>query len=179
MIRKRPTPSVAARLCTHCGLCCDGVLFDRVPVEEIEHERLTRLGFQVLRFETGKAYFQQACSKFDGTHCTVYEQRPESCRSFRCELFKSVERDHISLSKALSLVQEAKEVIGRLRPMLAGQPPKCMGEHWAASFESWQRSSAAERAMPSKINTVAHLTALNRILDRYFRKPKDRWIKES
>ena len=42
-----PEEGRSGGLCTSCGLCCSGVLFDWVPVAEEERERVIELGLEV------------------------------------------------------------------------------------------------------------------------------------
>jgi hypothetical protein len=74
----------AERLCTACGMCCNGVLFEIVRLQPQDSiKELEKLGMQVNRRKT-EPYFKQPCRMLDGCSCTIYEQRPTRCRRFEC-----------------------------------------------------------------------------------------------
>ena len=75
----------ATELCTRCGLCCNGVLFDVVRLAPPEIERMTRLGLPVLP-RTENPAMAQPCAALEGTRCRVYADRPARCGEFRCHL---------------------------------------------------------------------------------------------
>src|SRR5690242_14190979 len=103
-------------LCTSCGLCCNGVLFDWVPIGDEEAEQVARLGLR-LEKEDAETRFSQPCPMFDGCRCTIYADRPARCRAYRCELLKKVEAGEIPLADALRLVAEAKALADQVRPL--------------------------------------------------------------
>ena len=103
------TFTISQSLCVECGLCCGGMVFDDVELRD-EHEALTVecLGLEVE--EEDAAYFLiQPCRALKGTHCSVYEHRPECCRSFECLLLKDYKDEKISKVEALDLVQQVRE----------------------------------------------------------------------
>jgi Fe-S-cluster containining protein len=56
-----------------------------------------------------------ACLTSNG-HCTAYDERPQTCRTFRCSLLRSLEANEVTLDAALAHVTRAKalaEQVGR------------------------------------------------------------------
>lgn len=95
-------------VCQSCGLCCDGTLFDFVPL--IEREQVPS-PLVVLRDEAGARIFRQCCTALSGTSCSVYTSRPSACRVFECLLIESVKDGEIDLDSALEVVARAKSLI--------------------------------------------------------------------
>lgn len=95
-------------VCVACNLCCDGSLFNRVAVKPEEKERLQEKG----RFYTksnGEIRMRLGCHYLaDNGQCECYKQRPRKCRTYQCELLKSVEAGIIPMQDAVSIVQEAR-----------------------------------------------------------------------
>src|SRR3954454_11287224 len=81
-------------LCRACGLCCDGSLFGCATLEpqEVHDARQRRL--HVL--PRGNA-FEQPCSALttseSGYGCSIYPDRPGSCRAFTCRLYERHRRE--------------------------------------------------------------------------------------
>lgn len=113
-----PVPTDGARLCGACGMCCDGTLFDHV---DIAPENATELAAAGVRVEIGRSRLPQPCSAHrpssgaDGA-CTVYDIRPQPCRSFRCLALRRVGAGELPLEDALAQVAEARS---RERALLA------------------------------------------------------------
>jgi hypothetical protein len=56
----------------------------------------------------GNGFFLQPCSKFcDG--CTIYEERPTHCASFKCGLLTRFEQKEIDFESALNNIKQVKE----------------------------------------------------------------------
>jgi hypothetical protein len=97
---------VSQSVCRVCGLCCDGTLFSRVPLDPAEIDAMRDLGFGTVH-TSHPAYFTQPCSKFVGGSCSVYAKRPQNCRDFRCRLLRRLESGELSVEAALVLVKRA------------------------------------------------------------------------
>ena len=79
-------------LCTSCGLCCDGSLFTQVPLSADEVALLRRRGLPLLVNGERRALTQR-CAALAGSSCTIYEERPEGCRRYRCMLHAALAGD--------------------------------------------------------------------------------------
>jgi len=94
-------------LCTACGFCCDGRLFSLAPLaaDEVEWARRRRLP---LVTHSGKVSLEQPCGALETARCTVYDERPESCRRFVCVLLDRVTNGELALDAALAHVAAAR-----------------------------------------------------------------------
>jgi len=95
-------------LCTACGFCCDGRLFSLAPLTPSEAEWARRRRLPLVQ-HAASVSLEQPCGALEGTRCTVYDERPESCRKFVCVLLDQVTCGEISLETALERVAAARE----------------------------------------------------------------------
>lgn len=96
------------RLCLACGMCCDGTLFDRVPLAEEETARLKGTALTVISTQDGRPALRQRCSALEGG-CAVYHERPHACRTYRCLLLDALAQGEVDLADALQIVATTRE----------------------------------------------------------------------
>lgn len=89
-------------LCLSCGLCCDGTLFSTVPLEAGEAARLKGR----VSLVRGGGAMKQPCRALEGVSCRVYEERPATCRKFRCLALQQVEAGEVSEADAQAFIAE-------------------------------------------------------------------------
>lgn len=108
----------AARLCSACGMCCNGVLFHGMAVQPEDSLRaLSAKGLKAKRRD-GELQFQQPCPAHDGASCRIYAERPQRCRAFACRQLKGVFNGEILESTAMEKIQEARRRSDRVRELL-------------------------------------------------------------
>ncbi len=90
-------------LCVACGLCCQGVLHDLVPLDEDELDRAARLALPVVE-SPHRIAFRLPCPRLDGTRCTVYPERPRTCASYACETLRAYGAGEIEEAEALARI---------------------------------------------------------------------------
>ena len=166
-------------LCTSCGLCCSGVLFDFAPVEPDEVDRLTDLGLKIEDGETegDPRRFPLPCVRFRDGLCTVYESRPSVCKQYRCEVYKAVDKGEITLTEASARISRVQQLVAKIWPMLEDASAGAAGKHWLSLLREWKARRPEDRAKESNAQLVLSLTVLNQLLDRHFRRGKDRRLK--
>jgi uncharacterized protein len=105
-----------ASLCQSCGLCCDGSLFGLVVLapEEVEPARRRRLPLVA----SGRG-FEQPCAALDAEvdgrrTCSIYAERPLSCRKFSCRLHDRHRREGGPLAPRLAAVRRVRELLRAL-----------------------------------------------------------------
>jgi hypothetical protein len=123
--------SELSALCQSCGLCCDGSLFGRVDLEPGEVERAHRHHLRVVA--SGKS-FEQPCGAFAGERCTIYEERPASCRRFVCRLHEKHRLEGGPLEEALSVVRRARSLLTSLDGADGGEARAELGALLEESF---------------------------------------------
>lgn len=101
--------SSASELCLRCGLCCDGTLFTRTPLLPDEAEALRARSAEVTPCaRSGTPGLRQPCAALDGSRCTIYADRPASCRRYECLLHGALVEGEVDLDEALTVVEEAR-----------------------------------------------------------------------
>ena len=106
----------AERLCTACGLCCTGHLFNHAFLEENEVDLALQLGF-TLQEKNENHRFPQPC-QFWADRCMIYLDRPNVCQRYQCKILKAVATNQLELSQALALVAITKKMIAEIELLM-------------------------------------------------------------
>jgi hypothetical protein len=111
--------SQANILCKSCGLCCTGHLFIWAKLRPGELNPAEALGMAVFRSDPTQRGFSQPCPLWQG-ECTIYTSvhYPRVCRAYKCKLLKEVLAENTTLSNAERTVEQAKDMIRELEPLL-------------------------------------------------------------
>lgn len=65
----------------------------------------------------------QPCAALRDRRCAIYDERPHTCRRYRCMLLAALEAGEISLPEALDVVGEARAHLAALAADLPGPDP--------------------------------------------------------
>lgn len=109
-----------SNLCLDCGLCCDGTLFEATALMPSEDGRLLADRRAVFVSEKGTRRFQQPCPAHECGRCSIYDERPEVCRDFRCTVLTAVDSGVLDEAGARTLIDRAVGLRDVVRPGLAG-----------------------------------------------------------
>jgi hypothetical protein len=93
-------------LCLSCGLCCNGTLFDTVPLAPYDDTASLHAAGITDELADGVRRFQQPCSCHDGEECRVYAYRPAACRNYACDLLKRVRAGTIDDAEARRIIDK-------------------------------------------------------------------------
>ena len=134
--------SQGTTLCKSCGLCCTGHLFAWVRLRAVELDASQALGLNVIRSDPRQRGFMQPCPLWQG-QCTVYTlpQYPRVCRSYQCKLLKELLDETIPLPEALTVVQQAKEMIVEVESLLPDSSNANFSERLVAHLEHLEESA--------------------------------------
>lgn len=105
--------------------------------------------------------FALPCARFAGC-CTIYDQRPEACRGFRCALLRRLDDREIGLDAALDIVTEARRLVSDAMP---GAP----ATELAVEFRKQRQEPGPSTSNPQRLKFIA----LGLYLDRHFVLPRD------
>ena len=87
-----------AQLCFECGLCCDGSLFADVMLRAAELESIKQqVGYE---HRDGNTFLQQPCLAYGQGRCQVYEDRPQGCRSYECQVLRDLKEGRLKRAEA-------------------------------------------------------------------------------
>ena len=106
-------------ICTECGFCCDGTLFNRAIVKQNEVIDAS-YSFSVLpEKDTDKLFFKLPCNYLENNLCTIYSHRPyKVCENFKCKLLRSVNKTTLTYTEALKIISEINRVKARINDNL-------------------------------------------------------------
>lgn len=156
-------PLLEQDLCTGCAGCCDGTIFTHVEVTRDEAVALA--GHFTLEARETDAIFYQPCPHSVGQRCQIYTHRPETCRKFRCKTLKALRANEIESSEAFRRVKEMLEARRQAQAHLLA------GETLNQARERRQRIAVSPSRSAADMAFLLKLTALDLLLDRYFRNP--------
>src|SRR4051812_33623473 len=108
-----------SELCQACGFCCDGTLFDGIFITEEDIAAVARVRLPLVD-DDGSTTLRLPCPAHIGT-CTVYEDRPSTCRAYRCLLVTRLEEGDIDLEGALLRIERLRGLVEAIRPHLGDE----------------------------------------------------------
>ena len=119
---RESTDAELARLCSSCGLCCDGSLFGRVDLASDEVDLARKHRLKVVPSGTS---FEQPCSALvrsegDERSCSIYAERPGSCRRFTCRLLARHRDEGGPLEQRLQVVRHVRRLLVSARDAEVG-----------------------------------------------------------
>ncbi|NVJ25128.1 MULTISPECIES: YkgJ family cysteine cluster protein [Myxococcus] len=152
-------------LCLRCGMCCDGTLFTHVSLQPEEAQALEKRGVPVDRREDGVPALAQHCSALDGRTCTVYSDRPASCRRYHCQLFAALSEKEVTLDEALGIVDQAHAWVDAIASEL---PPPTPGEPRSV-MQRARRAAKAHPEQPLSSKAQDAYASAEYYLDKHFR----------
>jgi Fe-S-cluster containining protein len=110
----------AGSICRDCGLCCDGSLFSEVELlDPVESAGLEVLGLAVEDEEEDEpAVLMQPCGALRETSCSIYENRPDCCRTFECALLKKLNAGTYSPHEARGRIEHLRADLRELANLI-------------------------------------------------------------
>jgi len=95
-------------LCLSCGLCCNGLLFEDLPVIEEELIPFVELNPKPKKRGSG-LYLSQPCIAWKSDKgCTIYNDRPKVCREFKCKVLVKYENEELTYEQAMEKINFIK-----------------------------------------------------------------------
>ena len=164
-------PSLTDTLCTRCGLCCDGSLFADVELGgPAEAAGLEILGLEIEDDDADGELLVQPCAALRGKRCTIYEHRPECCRTFECRLLEDVRRGAVTVERAEEHIAATLERIGRVDALIArlgrGDPRLPLKERFAEALA--RNAGANPEVERRRAELEAEMSAVERSIQNTF-----------
>ncbi len=165
--------SAATRLCTACGMCCNGVMFHMVQMQPGDAPKeLVALGMKLKR-KKRQQYILQPCPALKGCHCSIYLQRPERCQLFECRLLKAVAREERSEAEAVEIIRDVRQRVEQVTGLLQRGGKSDERRPLSKRFDKIMTDLAAAPNEPELAALREELgdamTGLNDLLNRDFR----------
>jgi hypothetical protein len=161
--------SPSQSLCLTCGLCCDGTLFWGVPLTpNDEITSLKAVGINIVSDNTS-TILKLPCAAHKNCTCTVYANRPQECRTFKCKLLKRFERNEISQQSALDSINKMKSLKNAVKALaLAASTSARSGEEIIMLMKKCQMDPAGPTTQ-HYAQVLLKFGELQMYLDRFFR----------
>jgi hypothetical protein len=160
-----------------CGLCCDGTLFHQVRLEpDGEADKLSACGLEIVSDQKNAPAIRQPCSAHKNCACSIYAERPSSCRSFQCKLLKRFKRNEIPQAEALAIIREAvayrDHVKRTMRPVFGEN--FCTFNEFTLRLRAGCKNAASAKEKEQISELFRNFAVLWRYIDRHF---QDRWLR--
>ena len=80
--------SKASQICLACGICCLGVLHNRVPLKTEEIQLAQQNKIEIVELKDNKYGFLLPCIMYRENRCSVYfSGQPFACKKYLCKLY--------------------------------------------------------------------------------------------
>jgi len=152
-------------LCLRCGMCCDGTLFTHVSLQPGEVTVLQQRGLPWISRADGSPALAQHCAALEGRTCTVYTDRPASCRRYHCQLYAALAEKEVSLDEALGLVDAAQALVAAV----GAQLPPASADAPRSVMQRARRAEQPEHGGPLPPQAQATRERAEAFLDKHFR----------
>lgn len=169
--------SAAERLCSRCGLCCNGVMFFTVRLQPRDSPvTLAATGLKLKR-RNKHHYIQQPCPAHCGERCSIYHQRPERCRIFECRQLTRVAAGEITEVTAMEMITDIQQRVRQLESLLdqggTSDPKRPLAKRYEKIMGELLVDSAHHETSSLRMELTEKMQALDRILDGHFRLPTE------
>ena len=112
---------MSKNLCLDCAMCCNGVMFKGLNLQQkevryfsrpIKHEFEIIPTHTIYKTKNVIGYpFEAGCEHLKRDNkCKIYENRPLTCRTFKCEMLVRYDNEEISYDVALNKIKEIKDL---------------------------------------------------------------------
>lgn len=147
-------------LCTECGLCCDGTLFDFVELYTADDLDAFAALSPVFVQRPDSFRVQQPCPALNARCCSVYQRRPDTCRVFECDVLRGHEAGELSLDEARQRIARAVRLSAEVRPRMEALVDQRIGLQELADLAGLADSRpATPLRRPSFPRLLAHAQA--------------------
>jgi hypothetical protein len=163
---------IESRVCVGCGMCCDGVLYERATVDPGEEPSMLAAGLELIDDGDRKA-FRQPCPHSSCGRCLIYQTRFQICRTFECALLRRVQSAELSLAEAQEKVGVAQQLLANV--VVADPDARTLRGRNVARARLAQEMgvhSGERRIAVSK--RLLHIVALESYLQRWFRHKSEK-----
>jgi Fe-S-cluster containining protein len=155
-----------SRLCTSCGMCCDGTMFTSAKASADEMDFVRSLGLEPRSAAHASPGFNLPCHFLSGTVCTIYDRRrPSVCSSFACKMLNLVRNGDMPGDEGFRLIAKAREAADAL---ISSAKEQDIGKARQLASEIALRGAEGRQ----ELEIVLHFAMLERFLDKHFRKER-------
>jgi Fe-S-cluster containining protein len=80
---------------------------------------LSAFGIEIISDQNNGSAIKQPCASHKNHLCSIYADRPRSCRAFQCKLLKRVTANETSEAEALAIIRQAVAYRDRVRQVMS------------------------------------------------------------
>lgn len=168
----------ANQLCSACGMCCDGTLFQSATVGLSDEAQVAATGL-IVNNNQGELSFAQPCKFYCQSQCSIYLQRPPVCMSYRCRLLKKLDRGEIELEDALAKVKMVRALQVGLVDILPEAKTKPISAREILDVRGAIDEAEPSQRMQHAVFLMLSTKYIGLIRDDFWRKPKPAEVVES
>lgn len=167
--------AAATRLCTACGMCCDGTMFQIVKMQPGDHPAaLAKLGMRI-RHKDGEFHMEQPCPALKKRRCEIYDQRPVRCRLFTCQQLRLLAAGETTEAAALARITETRALAMQVRALITQCGLREDGQPLIERFERLTSTPVDARLEPelaaAREDLQNAMRRLRLVINREFRPP--------
>jgi len=163
------TPSQS--LCLTCGLCCDGTFISGVPLKpDDEVAPLKAVGINIVS-DNDLTVLKLPCAAHKNCTCTVYANRPQVCRTYKCKLLKRFEGDDTSKQSALEIINKVKSLKNEMNELaFAASTTVQSADEIISLLKKCQTDPNIGKRKQDYAHVLLKFGELQIYLDRFFRE---------
>ncbi len=167
--------AAATRLCTACGMCCDGTMFQIVRMQPGDAPaELGRLGMKI-RCQDGAFHMEQPCAALVERRCQIYARRPTRCRLFNCQQIVRLEAGTVTEAEVAKMVAGTLELVRQVRDLIERGGLREDGQALAERYERLMSTpvnvTLEPEMVPLREELERQMKKLRALLTREFRVP--------
>lgn len=115
--------SKGSELCLYCGLCCRGVIFNRAALKPDEIRPAKDYGLHYFTAGNGEYAFRLPCRLYQNNKCSIYLNRLNACKRYRCNLLKRLINGEIGLEESKLIVFQVKSLMDSINKQMINVEP--------------------------------------------------------
>jgi uncharacterized protein len=149
--------AMGIELCLSCGLCCQGVIFNRAGLKPDEIGLAKDNGLDYFPSGEEEFAFRLPCRLYQDDKCSIYLIRPEACRRYRCDLLKRLTNKAISLEESKIIVSQIKSLMDSINKQMDNIEPSADFNQRIIKFLDLQsRNSLTSKDSSAFLRDIGH-----------------------
>ena len=168
-----------SELCLSCGLCCNGAMFEEITfgtgLENLEPARA--LGFKPEKKDGSQFVEDHPCQAHREGKCTIYANRFQNCKEFKCKLLKNYKKGVLDFELASSQIHKTKELYELLKQELGCEENQSF---WKTVRKLWEQCPDGPDGLEFRrkhAGLMLKILSLTRLLGKYFFEDnREKWL---
>ena len=160
----------SSTVCLHCGLCCYAFHNLGFVTNREEWRVVQRFGGTLTTNQEEELCFVQPCPAFFG-RCSVYPDRPASCKGYECNLLDLIKNNAIDVERAKKIIENMKAEIASIDSKLEkilGTRSIIVDDYIALFFEQTNKKTFLIKTYQ---DLLLHFGMYTYLREKYFDNP--------